>query len=92
MPIFTGENLEDGVYKFSVAENSQNQTRVGTVSATDDDFGEFGDIFYEIEENPFFFMESATGTIVTKQSLDREERDQLVFSAFALDGGIIKCF
>ncbi|XP_048865233.1 cadherin EGF LAG seven-pass G-type receptor 1-like isoform X2 [Brienomyrus brachyistius] len=81
-------------YQVSVAENEPAGTRVFTLKAVDLDDGEAGRIEYSIEalfdsrSNDYFQIESQTGSITTKQPLDREIKDTHVFKVTASDHGI----
>lgn len=66
-----------------------------TVQAFDKDSGQNGEIFYRlIDENIIekFTINSNTGEIFLRQSLDREQIDHYSFFVVAIDGGDVIFF
>ncbi|GAA6097187.1 cadherin EGF LAG seven-pass G-type receptor 1 isoform X1 [Tachysurus ichikawai] len=80
-------------YQVSVPENEPTGTRVITLKASDTDSGEAGRIEYSMEalfdsrSNDLFRIDPQTGSIETKQALDREFKDTHVFKVTATDFG-----
>jgi len=60
------------------------------VKATDNDFGQFARIYYEIaseEMKQYFDIDRNTGLITSKIRFDREHRDEYILQLKAIDGG-----
>ena len=75
-PALTSDN---NIIKFTVPEEEKPGYVVGRVEAVDPDAGKYGRVFYYItrgNEGSWFSIDKTQGTIYTKQTLDREERDQ----------------
>ena len=67
-PVFTNHT-----YQFNIPENSEIDTFVGFVTATDIDLAQNGEIIYRIEgEDTGFDIHPTSGAIVTTSSFDRE--------------------
>lgn len=83
-PIF-----EEATYKFNVPENATIGTKIGDVSATDRDYGIFGEIEYTLTGfgSNMFKTDSSTGGIYVKQVLDYEKQKSYSLTLFAKDGG-----
>ena len=77
-------------YNFSIRENEKSGSVVGSVHATDADSGSNSVVEYLIPLSPasmIFSINATTGQIITKQVLDREEKDQYEFNVTARDEG-----
>ena len=75
------------MYEFSVMENAQPGV-VGTVMASDGDRDQNAALVYSlIDSVPEFFINSVTGELSTLSALDREEREEYVFTVMATDSG-----
>nr|XP_055045624.1 cadherin EGF LAG seven-pass G-type receptor 1 isoform X3 [Misgurnus anguillicaudatus] len=80
-------------YQVSMPENEPAGTRVITLKATDSDPGDAGKVEYVMEalfdsrSNDFFRIDPQTGSVETKQPLDREVKDTHVFKVTATDNG-----
>ena len=82
-PVFDFE-----MYVFSIREDADVRSLVGTVQAADRDVGNFGEIFYTISESgDSFYIEALTGRIKLLTSLDRETAESYEFTVVATDGG-----
>lgn len=80
-PVFSSKN-----YFFSVDENEVVGTWVGSVTATDADFGANSRIVYSMENNgETFTIDTMLGDIYTTRFLDREDKPKYVFIAYAWD-------
>ncbi|KAL8576350.1 hypothetical protein ACOMHN_048917 [Nucella lapillus] len=82
-PLFTRSNVT-----FSVTEGDRTGEIVYTLTATDRDLGQNADITYRMvsPEDAFYVLESS-GSIVVSKELDRESREEYVFTVLAVDGG-----
>ncbi len=80
-------------YTVSVLESVAVPSHVVTVTADDLDLGEFGHISYSVASDAepgvltMFSIDSVTGLVSTLMMLDREIRDEYLFSVEARDGG-----
>ena len=76
-------------YNFSIQENSDVGSEVGSVHATDADSGSNSAVVYSIPSpaNTIFSINATTGRITTRKVLDREEKDRYEFDVMASDGG-----
>lgn len=80
-------------YSVSVLESVSAPALVVTVTAEDLDLGEYGEVSYaphpdtEAEVLTTFDVNSRTGAISTRTSLDKERRDRYSFTVEASDGG-----
>ncbi|XP_037908128.1 fat-like cadherin-related tumor suppressor homolog isoform X10 [Hermetia illucens] len=77
-------------YDVKVNENQLAGRHVMTVTATDDDFGDYGIVTYDIfsdEIKEYFTIDKDKGVIEAKTSLDREERKLYEIPVIATDGG-----
>ena len=76
-------------YNFSIQENSNVGSEVGSVHATDADSGSNSAVVYSIPSpaNTIFSINATTGRITTREVLDREEKDRYEFDVMASDGG-----
>jgi protocadherin Fat 1/2/3 len=82
--------FEKLVYEFEVNENQLPGRLVGTVKASDDDFGKYGHISYSIvsdEMNEVFDVDSEKGVLTTRIKLDRERRSNYEILIRASDDG-----
>lgn len=83
-PKFKGDS-----YAMSVMENSNVSSSLGTVTATDPDLGENGQISYTIPSEyssyPFAILDD--GTVITTKVLDREDKPSYNFMVVASDHG-----
>ncbi|XP_041364318.1 cadherin-23-like [Gigantopelta aegis] len=71
-PQFSNESVH-----FNVSEDAANDTIIGSVHATDDDSGDYGTVFYELENesgNSQFGICKHNGSIFVKAELDRETK------------------
>ena len=84
-PVFDFET-----YVFSVREDADVQSLVGTVQATDRDSGSFGELSYAIVDgNPdTFYVNEETGSINLLTALDRENVDSYLLTLEVVDGGL----
>ena len=82
-----------GHYVAHIEENQEAGAVVLQASAEDADLGENGTIVYSFGtasnnfDSQMFEIDSVTGTITTKESLDRETKSQYVFKIVARDQG-----
>ncbi|XP_043944319.1 cadherin EGF LAG seven-pass G-type receptor 1 [Protopterus annectens] len=80
-------------YQVSVPENEPAETRVITLKAVDPDEGESGRVEYSMEalfdsrSNDYFKIDPVTGSVTTRQALDRETKDTHVLKVTATDNG-----
>lgn len=76
-------------YKFKIEENLAPDTKIGTVSATDKDSGEFGVIEYVLKgfgsEN--FYVNKTTGVLYVRHGVDFEFQNMYSLTIAAVDGG-----
>ncbi|XP_068141663.1 LOW QUALITY PROTEIN: cadherin-related tumor suppressor [Drosophila tropicalis] len=82
--------FEKSEYTAVLSELAPKGSFVASIAATDEDTGVNAQIHYEIlsgNELKWFSMDSATGLIVTSESLDREVQDSVELSISARDGG-----
>ncbi len=80
--------FEANRYNFGIQENRPIGTVVGDVVAVDNDDGPNGQVEYRFRTPVSqFTIESASGRIKTRASLDREERDSYELLVEALDQG-----
>ncbi|KAH8411154.1 hypothetical protein KR222_008786, partial [Zaprionus bogoriensis] len=82
--------FEKPVYKASIMENLAHGHEIITVKATDNDFGQYANIYYEIaseDMKQYFDIDRNTGLISSKITFDREYRDEYVLQIKAIDGG-----
>lgn len=78
------------VVEVTVLENQLPGRLVTQVIATDEDFGDYGEISYSIPSEAMreiFDVNKQTGEIVTKKKLDREYRKLYEIPVMATDGG-----
>ncbi|XP_051774615.1 protocadherin gamma-A2-like isoform X37 [Ctenopharyngodon idella] len=85
-PVFS-----QAVYKVSLPENSPVDTVVVTVSATDADEGQNGEVTYEFGHLPeshleMFFLDAVSGEIKLRQLFDYEEESSIELPIQAKDG------
>ena len=89
--------IEEDMYAFSVAENRASGTSVGTVTATDEDSGLFGNLSFSLSYNgssvcssalPFEIFKTSftTADIRTCMELNYEERQSYSFDLDVCDG------
>ncbi|XP_049837416.1 fat-like cadherin-related tumor suppressor homolog isoform X3 [Schistocerca gregaria] len=77
-------------FEVTVPENQPRGTLVTKVTATDKDFGKYGEVAYSIPSDllkEIFEVNKKTGEIFTKRSLDREEQKLYELPVMATDGG-----
>ena len=80
-PVFTLS-----MYETDIAEDVSPGTSILRVKASDDDSGNDGAVEYSIQETASpFALDSRTGVIYTRYTLDREEEDFYVFHVIAMD-------
>lgn len=83
-PVFARDS-----YEFAVEENLRRGSFVGTVSAADADVGVNADLrYYLIPGNGSFHVDAATGELVTREPLDREQKETYDIVAEARDQGV----
>uniref|UniRef100_A0A670IK44 Cadherin domain-containing protein n=1 Tax=Podarcis muralis TaxID=64176 RepID=A0A670IK44_PODMU len=80
------------IYEMSIKENILNGSSIATVSATDLDEGQNGEIKYSFKkitkkDSKMFILNSTTGTITLMGNLDYEESSSYDFEVKAEDGG-----
>ncbi|KAF6774140.1 hypothetical protein AHF37_06396 [Paragonimus kellicotti] len=76
-------------YTFRILENQPESTQIGRVSATDVDSEDFGPIHYFLSNDLdalIFHMDQRTGSLRSRQVLDRERQARYVFRVLARDG------
>ena len=82
-PIFSRTN-----YEFSIVENVNVSTLVGTVMATDADKGSNARITYAIPDGiPEFSLDGESGQIMTELPIDREQQAEYSLTVIATDAG-----
>ncbi|XP_030375675.1 fat-like cadherin-related tumor suppressor homolog [Scaptodrosophila lebanonensis] len=77
-------------YEATIFENQSPGQEIITVRATDDDFGNYASLYYEIaseEMKKFFDINRSTGSISSKVTFDRESRSEYEVLLKAIDGG-----
>ncbi|XP_073842383.1 FAT atypical cadherin kugelei isoform X2 [Musca autumnalis] len=82
--------FESLVYEAHVNENENADIHIITVKANDHDFGKYGSITYDIPSDDMasiFQIDKITGSIYSKVSLDREEKEMYEILVKATDGG-----
>ena len=86
-PKFIG--VSNGSPSFSVTENVDRESLVGTVSAMDSDKGENGQVTYHLfgEQTAPFYITENTGHIRTNGDIDREETASYALRVTAVDRG-----
>ncbi|NWU90214.1 PCD23 protein, partial [Upupa epops] len=74
-------------YQVSVREDLEEGSTILRLFASDGDGGLDGEVTYSLIDSTFgaFAVDSATGTVVTTKTLDRETRSQYTFRAVASD-------
>ena len=79
--------FENTPYFISVVENTDLQSEVFTVSASDADSGTNGDIEYSVLATNLFSIDPASGILILVQPLDFESVQSVSFSVMATDLG-----
>lgn len=82
--------FSDVIVDVQVPENQVPGYTVTVVTATDEDFGEFGSVSYSIHSDLLsetFSIDKNTGKITTKTVLDREKQKLYEIPVMATDGG-----
>jgi hypothetical protein len=83
--------FEQLIYSFDVPENSNVNTQVGVVTATDADEHPYNAVRYAVVPgapyNNRFEVDTFTGAIITTQPLDREERASYQLQIMAFNSG-----
>lgn len=76
-------------YQANIAENNNVGISLLTVSAADDDIGVNAEIRYTVskEAEGIVSITEATGSLVLKKSLDREQQTRIAFYVYATDSG-----
>ena len=76
-------------YNFTIIENSDLNTVLGSVHASSKDLGTNADIYYSISGGDIHsvFNINSTGTIFTQNNIDHEKGSQLLLTIQAKDGG-----
>ena len=84
----------NSTYTFSVLENRQVETRIGTVTAVDLDLPPYNDFTYSLLEDfnqqNLFRINTLNGDLLTRAVLDREDKDQYTLVAVVESLGIPK--
>ncbi|KAJ7327360.1 condensed mesenchymal cell proliferation [Desmophyllum pertusum] len=82
--------FEPSSYSFTIVENSDLQTVLGSVHASSKDLGTNADIYYSISGGDVHqvFTINSTGTIFTQSNIDHETTPQLWLNIQAKDGGM----
>ena len=78
-------------YTFELAENLPGGTELGVIAAADSDSGANGAVKYRLRSGPsshLFQVDSVSGTLSTRQRLDRERAGRHLLSVVAYDGGM----
>ncbi|XP_068760232.1 protocadherin Fat 4-like [Montipora capricornis] len=78
------------VANFSVVENAKPGTIVGSVSATDEDFGKNGEVRFSLlkgDDNNAFHIDPISGQITVNGSIDRETKASYKLTIMAEDKG-----
>jgi len=78
-------------YAFDVGENLPDGTELGMAAAEDADSGTNGEVRYRLRGGPsshLFQVDADTGTLSTRQRLDRERASKHLLSVVAYDGGM----
>ncbi|KAF5404616.1 hypothetical protein PHET_02068, partial [Paragonimus heterotremus] len=78
-------------YTFHILENQPESTQIGRVAATDVDSEEFGPVHYFLSSDLdalIFHMDQRTGSLRSRQVLDRERQARYVFRVLARDGNV----
>nr|XP_039265780.1 protein dachsous-like [Styela clava] len=72
--------------RFSIQENMPKGSKVGVVTAVDNDIGKNSDLRYSFAtENPYFQIDSVSGEITTTQQLDHESASSHLLTIQARD-------
>ena len=74
-------------YQIRVPEDTPVDSSIFKVQATDRDVGENARITYSMDENDAFYINPATGDIIVKYTLDREDTGGYALSVTATDHG-----
>ncbi|XP_054840760.1 protocadherin beta-16-like [Eublepharis macularius] len=85
------------VYKVKLMENSQAETLVTRVEATDRDLGSYGDITYSFTQVPenvlkSFNLDKRTGEITVAGKIDYEKDRSYAINIKAMDGGGLSAY
>ena len=75
------------VYRVSIPEDAAMGSPVITVTATDSDAGENGNVTYSMPSDDSFVIDTQTGAITTARNLNRNNQPVRVFTVTATDGG-----
>ncbi|CAL4112189.1 unnamed protein product, partial [Meganyctiphanes norvegica] len=87
-PVFSSSS-----YEILIAENSEIGATVTVITASDNDEGKNGKVFYSIENSEdyeipsIFKMNKETGALILTSALDREIRSIYTFTIIATDNG-----
>lgn len=86
--------FEPTFYNFTIVENSDVQTVVGSVHASSKDLGTNADIYYSIKGGNVdnVFTINSTGTVFTQGNIDHEKTPHLLVTIQAKDGGFPPLF
>lgn len=81
--------FQPSFYNFTIVENSDLQTVLGSVYASSKDLGTNADIYYSISGGDIHsvFSINSTGTIFTQSNIDHERTPKLWLNIQAKDGG-----
>ncbi|CAH1977280.1 unnamed protein product [Acanthoscelides obtectus] len=80
-------------FHFDVSESTEVGTKIGTVQATDQDFGDDGKVYYLFvgsSNDKGFSIHPETGTISVSRRLDRETQSRIVLTVMAKNAGGIR--
>ena len=78
--------FQQQTYTFDVPENKQPGFVLGQVKAFDKDSEEYNHFFYKFHKTrPEFGLNKYTGTVYTKRSLDRENKEMYMLNVIAID-------
>jgi len=78
-------------YTFEVAENLPDGTELGMIAAKDADIGANGAVKYRLRggsSSHLFQVDADSGTLLTRQRLDRERASSHLLTVVAYDGGM----
>ena len=82
--------FEPSAYKFTIIENSDINSLLGSVYASSKDLGTNADIYYSISGGDMHrvFTINSTGTIFTRSNIDHERSPEMLLTIQAKDGGV----
>ncbi|VEN50001.1 unnamed protein product, partial [Callosobruchus maculatus] len=80
-------------FHFDVSESTEVGTKIGTVQATDQDFGDDSKVYYLFvgsSNDKGFSINAESGTITVSRRLDRETQNRIVLTVMAKNAGGIR--